>query len=105
MLKQKQTKVLTGKELDTLIQQSVLNALERGINALECKLKALGNIQQGYRPLKEWLSMKETAKELDVSLNTLNRYVRSGKIKSHKVQGKRRFKLSDINDFREKPNI
>jgi excisionase family DNA binding protein len=81
---------LTPAELQALIQSGIVDAIEQ--------------LQSTAQPQPDeviYLTRKETAKRLSVSLVTLYNWDRKGILKAHKVGTRVRYNLSDINAFAE----
>lgn len=81
--------VTTPSDLKKLISEAVKEELQ---NIIHNKTGRNSQSSDG----DELLTRKETASILNVTLPTLTKYVRSGKIKCHKIGRRVLFKKSDI---------
>jgi excisionase family DNA binding protein len=89
-MKQQTFSILTPVQLDHLIQSSISAALEHLTPTTE---------QIEVKPQTEYLTRKETAKLLRISLTTLNDWSKKGIITAYRIGTRIRFKSNEINDF------
>jgi excisionase family DNA binding protein len=68
------------------------------VNRLALKVKEINEQRPGSEPLEKYLTRKETAKLLQVSLVTLNEWSKKGIIQSYRIGGRIRYKYSEINE-------
>jgi excisionase family DNA binding protein len=59
-------------------------------------LKALGNINPTLEKRDRFLSRKEAATVLEISLPTLSNYTKTGLIQGYKLGGSVRYKMQDL---------
>lgn len=78
--------VLTPEELRTLIQESV----KAGLQALSQPEAS------SAEALPEWLTRKDVAAYLSISLATVDNFTRDGLLKKHYVAGLPRFKREEV---------
>ena len=77
-------------QLIELSPREFVNLIE---TAVESKLKELGNaVQRRTKPY----TRKEAARELQVSLNTLDKWIKEGAIKAHTIGSAIRIKSEDL---------
>lgn len=77
------------KEFQSIVKQAVKDALRS-----ECDSLVIGSTET----LKPFLSRKEAAELLSVSLTTLNDWSKSGIVASYKLGSRVRYRMSDIQD-------
>jgi len=85
-----QSITLTTNELDVIINRSISSALEHLKPSTE---------QKEVKPETEYLTRKETAKLLRISLTTLNDWSKKGIVNAYRIGTRVRFKSNQINDF------
>lgn len=84
------TEKKTKEDLELLKQR--LDSMERNFKELQTKLLA-------PRPKQKFLTTDEAADYLEVSRNTLYRYMREGHVAFHMIGGKRKLALDDLDEF------
>lgn len=79
---------VTPDELTAMIADAIVKGFEQAKELLN-------------RPTKqsEYLTRKETAKRLKISIGTLDNWSKSGKLLSHKIDRKVLYKESEIEEF------
>ena len=80
----------TKEDLDRIKQR--LDSMERSFKEFQAKLLA-------PKPKQKFLTTDEAADYLEVSRNTLYRYMREGQVAYHHIGGKRKLALNDLEEF------
>ena len=83
----------TPSDLENLISVAVTDAVKEQLKNLTTQK---GESEKNATTGEKLLTRKETALKLNVTLPTLTKYVKQGKIKSHRIGRRVLFKESDI---------
>ena len=83
---------LTKKELKELVEVAVNNVIETYLNDFN---KTKPNIET------EFISAAKVAKKLDITLDTLKRWEKSGKINYYRIGNTKKYKIKEIEEFIE----